>query len=117
MRTPSRYMAFSVLLMVAAGFGVNRWLSGKDDAASNVGTELSATQPVLAMPGAIYVSENGTIYKISNGSISVLPLPRSGSWMQPHVLSDGSLLVVQRFDAYSDIFHVSSDGKVLAQLP
>jgi hypothetical protein len=101
--------------MVGVGFGVNRWLAAKGGL-SDVSARLSATQPVLAMPGTIYVSENGTIYKIANGSISALPLPPTGSWVQPHVLSDGSLLVVQRFDAYSDIYHVSASGAVLGQL-
>jgi hypothetical protein len=116
MRTPSRYLTFSVLLMVAVGFGVNRWLAAKEGGLTDASASLSATQPVLSMPGTIYVSENGTIYKIAGGSISALPLPRTGSWIQPHLLPDGSLLAVQRFDAYSDIYHVSADGAVLGRL-
>ena len=39
-----------------------------------------------------------------------LALPQGGDWTQPRVLPDGSLLVIRRFDVYSDLYHVTRFG-------
>jgi hypothetical protein len=62
------------------------------------------------------VSQQRAIYAISGSSVRRLPLPAGGDWTQPRVLADGSLLVIRRFDAYSDLYHVSALGRVLSRL-
>jgi Tol biopolymer transport system component len=64
----------------------------------------------------VYVSQDGAIYAISGTRVSRLALPSGGDWTQPRVLPDGSLLVIRRFDEYSDLYHVSTTGRVLSQL-
>ena len=77
---------------------------------------MNATSPQIRLPGTIFVSQDGAIYAISGSSVRRLPLPAGGDWSQPRVLPDGSLLVVRRFDEYSDLYHVSAAGKVLSQM-
>jgi hypothetical protein len=102
------FMAFS-------GFAANRALAGSQSHGSKVSL-VSATSPQVRLPGTIFVSQDGAIYAISGSGVRRLPLPAGGDWMQPRVLPDGSLLVVRRFDEYSDLYHVSAAGKVLSQM-
>ena len=69
-----------------------------------------------SLPGTIYVSQEGSIYAISGSKVRKLALPSGGDWTQPRVLADGSLLVIRRFDEYSDLYHVTSTGHVMSQL-
>ena len=62
----------------------------------------------MRLPGTIYVSQEGSIYAISGSGVRRLALPSGGDWTQPRVLADGSLLVIRRFDAYSDLYHVTA---------
>lgn len=102
------FMAFS-------GFAANRALTALQTRGSTVSL-VSATSPQVRLPGSIFVSQDGAIYAISGSSVHRLPLPAGGDWTQPRVLPDGTLLVVRRFDAYSDLYHVSTAGKVLSQM-
>ena len=106
-----------VALMALFGFGVNRWFAIHRSHLTTVATaKASATKPKFSLPGNIYISQGGSLYAINGGSITQLPLPNSGSWEQPAPLPDGSLLVVRRFQHYSDLYHISAGGEILAQL-
>ncbi len=102
------FMAFS-------GLAANRALAAfqtRGGAASLVST----TSPQVRLPGTIFVSQDGAIYAIRGSSVRRLPLPSGGDWMQPRVLPDGTLVVVRRFDQYSDLYHVTAAGHVISQL-
>jgi len=104
-----------IALMIASGLVANRTLAVLQThtiAAALINT----TSPQVRLPGTIYVSQEGAIYAISGSSVRRLALPAGGIWTQPRVLADGSLLVIRRFDEYSDLYHVSVTGQVLAQL-
>jgi hypothetical protein len=77
---------------------------------------INTTRPQVRLPGTIYVSQEGAIYAITGSKVHELALPSGGDWTQPRVLADGSLLVIRRFDAYSDLYHVTSTGRVLSRL-
>ena len=102
------FMAFS-------GFAANRALAAFQTHGSSVSL-VTSTSPQVRLPGTIFVSQDGAIYAISGSRVRPLPLPAGGEWIQPRALPDGSLLVVRRFDAYSDLYHVSAAGKVIAQM-
>jgi WD40-like Beta Propeller Repeat len=102
-------------LMVASGLVANRAIAAFQTRVGS-GSLVDATVPQVTLPGTIYVSQSGEIYAINGADVRRLPLPSGGSWIQPRVLPDGSLLVVRRFDAYSDLYHVSAAGAVLQQL-
>ena len=61
-------------------------------------------------------ARRASIYAISGSTVRRLALPAGGDWTQPRVLPDGSLLVIRRFDAYSDLYHVSAAGRVLSRM-
>lgn len=104
-----------VALMLLSGLAVNRGLA-EVQTHNGVETLLGGTREQVALPGTVYVSQQDSIYAITASGISQLPLPSGGDWTQPRVLPDGSLIVVRRYDQYSDLYHVSASGQVLAQL-
>ena len=102
------FMAFS-------GFAANRALAAFQTY-GNSASLVNTTAPQIRLPGTIFVSQDGAIYAISGSSVRRLPLPTGGDWSQPRVMPDGSLLVIRRFDEYSDLYHVSAAGRVLSQM-
>ena len=104
-----------ITLMIASGLAANRALAVMQTQSGGA-TLVDSTSPQVRLPGTIFVSQAGAIYAISGSSVRRLPLPPDGAWVQPRVLPDGSLLVVRRFDAFSDLYHVSSSGRVLSQM-
>ena len=107
--------AILIALMLASGLAANRTLAVLQTHTTSAAL-ISTTSPQVRLPGTIYVSQQGSIYAISGSSVRRLALPSGGVWTQPRVLGDGSLLVIRRFDAYSDLYHVSSAGRVLGQM-
>jgi hypothetical protein len=102
------FMAFS-------GLAANRALAALQTHGGAVSL-VDTTSPQVRLPGTIFVSQDGAIYAISGSTVHRLPLPASGDWTQPRVLPDGTLLVIRRFDAYSDMYHVSAAGHVISQM-
>jgi Tol biopolymer transport system component len=107
--------AVLVALMIASGLAANRTLAVLQTH-TNAAALISTTSPQVRLPGTIYVSQQGSIYAISGSQVRRLALPSGGDWTQPRVLIDGSLLVVRRFDAYSDLYRVSASGRVLSRM-
>jgi Tol biopolymer transport system component len=110
-----RRAALLIALMIASGLAANRTLAVLQTH-TTAASLISTTSPQVRLPGTIYVSQEGSIYAISGSSVRRLALPTGGDWTQPRVLADGSLLVIRRFDAYSDLYHVGASGRVLSRL-
>lgn len=108
-------VAILLALMVASGLAANRTLAAWQSHPTTAAL-VNTTSPQVRLPGTIYVSQEGSIYAISGSSIRRLALPSGGNWTQPRVLADGTLLVIRRFDASSDLYHVSTSGRVLNRL-
>jgi len=104
-----------IALMVASCAAANRTLAVLQNH-TNAGSLVDTTSPQVTLPGTIYVSQQGAIFVIKGSTVRRLPLPSSGAWIQPRALPDGSLLVVRRFDQYSDLYHVSASGRVLSRM-
>ena len=104
-----------IVLMVASCAAANRTLAVLQTHTS-AGSLVDTTSPQVTLPGTIYVSQQGAIFAIKGTSVRRLPLPAGGAWIQPRALPDGSLLVVRRFDEYSDLYHVSASGRVLSAM-
>ncbi|HEY6469609.1 MAG TPA: hypothetical protein VI434_07560 [Candidatus Dormibacteraeota bacterium] len=102
------FMAFS-------GFAANRALAAFQTHGTSASL-VNTTSPQIRLSGTIFVSQDGAIYAISGSSVRRLPLPAGGDWIQPRVLPDGSVLVIRRFDEYSDLYHVSAAGRVLSRM-
>src|ERR1700730_3112289 len=104
-----RRIAILLALMVASGLAANRTLAVLQSHA-NTAALVNTTSSQVRRPGRIYVSQDGSIYAISGSGIRRLALPSGGNWTQPRVLADGSLLVIRRFDASSDLDHATGSG-------
>ncbi len=104
-----------IVLMVASCAAANRTLAVLQTH-TNAGSLVNTTSPQVTLPGTIYVAQQGAIFAIKGTSVRRLPLPSGGAWIQPRTLPDGSLLVVRRFEEYSDLYHVSASGRVLSKM-
>lgn len=110
-----RRAAVLIALMLTSGLVANRTLAVLQTHTS-AASLINTTSPQVRLPGTIYVSQQGAIYAISESKVRRLALPAGGEWTQPRVLADGSLLVVRRFDEYSDLYHVSAAGHVISRM-
>jgi hypothetical protein len=108
-----------VVLMAVFGFGVNRFLAAKRAAitTSAAVAKPSQTKPVFVLPGRIFLAQHGDIYSLSNGRFTDLDLPSNGTWMQPAVVpGTDDIVAVLRSAAYSDLYLIGANGRVLQQL-
>ena len=108
-------LTYLVLLvaMCAFGFGVYR-LAGALKS-SSVRVERPSSTYAEALPGTMYVAQNGAIYKLHGGSFT--QITDEAGWTQPSASPDGTRLVaVQRHVEYSDVYLLNGNGHVLMQL-
>ena len=117
-----RLAAVLVILLAwaAFGFGVNRFLDSRKSrlAARHVAVSPTHEKPRFSLPGVIYVSQAGRLYRLQGGTFEVLPLPAAdGAWMQPAAAGPGRLLLVARAEEYSDVYLVdAASGQVVRRL-
>jgi Tol biopolymer transport system component len=114
------FIVVLVVLWVAFGFGVNRFL---DSRKSSLITHPSAGSPAretpaFSLPGTIYLSQAGHLYRFHGGVFTDMGLvATNGSWIQPALATPGRLLVVARTAAYSDIYLVdATSGAIIKKL-
>jgi Tol biopolymer transport system component len=108
-------LTYAVLLvsMVAFGFGVYRVAGALKPNEARVVKPSSTTAE--ALPGTMYLAQQGAIYRFRDGAFS--QITDGAGWTEPAVSPDGSQLVaVRRFLNYSDVYLLSSSGRVLRQL-
>ena len=110
--------ALIVALLVAwaaFGFGINRLLDSHKSTLIQARSAISPTKetPAFSLPGTIWVSQGGHLYKLRGGLFTDLALPAAaGAWIQPALAGAGQLLVVARAAEYSDIYLVDASGAV-----
>lgn len=108
-------LTYVVLLvaMAAFGFGVYRVAGALKPNPARVVKPSSTTAE--ALPGTMYIAQQGAIYRFKDGSFK--QITDGAGWTEPAVSPDGSRLVaVRRFFNYSDLYLLSSSGRVLRQL-
>jgi Tol biopolymer transport system component len=118
-----RRLALILLLLVvwaAFGFGVNRFLESRKSNLTEARSTLAPPQesPAFSLPGVIYVSQAGHLYRFDAGKFTDLKLPAAtGAWMEPSPASGGHLLAVARAADYSDVYLVDgTTGTVVQKL-
>jgi WD40-like Beta Propeller Repeat len=123
--TAARALALALIAItwVVAGIGTYLFLSshrstiaGQAKLPGEGGAD--ANGPLKSLPGTMYLVQDGTLYRLRNGTFTaLLRTAGSASWTQPAVSPDGQRLVVVRRDhAYSDLYLVDSAGHVQSQL-
>ena len=109
-----------VVAWAAFGLGVNRFLDSRKSrlAARHVALVPTKEKPRFSLPGSVYVSQGGILYRFHDGVFTSMPLPASaGAWMQPAPATPGQLLVVARAAEYSDVYVVDAvSGQVVRRL-
>jgi hypothetical protein len=111
-----------VLLMAGFGVGVNRWIAAHKTDLTTTATTPDKAKSLIVLPGTIYLSQNGVLYSFSAGRFTALNAPKTDaigetiSWSQPTVMGNGNLLAVMRGAEYSDLYELTPQGSVVAQL-
>ncbi len=112
----TKAFTYAVLLvaMVAFGFGVYRAASLlKTGGSAHVVKPNATTAPSL--PGTLYVAQDGALYRLKAGQFA--QITDSAGWTEPAASPDGSQLVaVRRIGDYSDLYLLTSTGRILRQL-
>jgi Tol biopolymer transport system component len=111
MRSVATATAF--VAMIAFGFGVYQVAAYVKTGRPHVQkpNETSA----LALPGTMYVEQNGAIYRFQRGHFT--QITSESGWMQPAASLDGSELVaVRRQPNWSELYLLATTGRVVAQL-
>jgi Tol biopolymer transport system component len=102
-----------VLAMWAFGFGVYHAAGYLKAARTQVQRPTSTSGPSL--PGTIYVTQGGAIYKYQGGRF--IQVTSEQGWTQPAAAPSGDELVaVKRDTNFSDIYLLQRSGRVVAQL-
>lgn len=67
------------------------------------------------LPGTLYVVQQGAIYRFQHGNFT--PITSESGWAQPaEDPRGGQLIVVQRHTNYSDLYLVTTGGRIITQL-
>jgi Tol biopolymer transport system component len=115
-----RVAAILLLVWTAFGFGVNRFLdSRKSSLITHPGAVIPSQEtPQFSLPGTIYVSQAGHLYRFHGGQFIDMHMPTAdGSWVQPAPATPGQLLVVARASESSDIYLVdATSGAIVRKL-
>ncbi len=110
------------VLMSLFGLGVYRLLGHfkhlDNSAATRPPDRPQDTKPAVVLPGTLYLSQGGDLFTLHGTDFKELIAHDSvrGDWVQPALLSDGSLLAVARADASSSLYQLAADGTVTRQL-
>ena len=101
-----------VLAMIAFGAGVYELVGLVRSNQHTVRKPNEISAPSL--PGTIYIVQAGAIYRFKHGSFAAIT--GEGGWMQPSAAPNNQLVAVRRQGNYSDLYLLSSSGKIVAQL-
>ncbi|MFN2581653.1 MAG: TolB family protein [Candidatus Dormibacteria bacterium] len=104
-------------LMAAFAFGVNRFFASRQTRVAQASTP-TQVKPAVVLPGTLFLSANGNLYAMRNGTFTDLHMPSNkGAWIQPAIVPGTSNVVaVARTDAYSEVYLVSDSGQIIQQL-
>ena len=105
--------AVLIAAMVAFGFGVYRVAGAMKSDAGHAVRPSSTTG--VALPYTMYVTQSGALYQFKGGQFK--QITGDNGWTEPSASPDGTkLVVVSKHLNYSDLYLLSPDGQVKAQL-
>ena len=102
-----------LVAMAAFGFGVYH-VAGVLKTNGGSVVKPSSTR-AEALPGTMYVAQQGAIYRFKDGAFT--QITDNAGWTEPAVSADGTQLVaVRRYLNYSDVYLLTSNGRIERQL-
>lgn len=112
-----RIAAFLFLpMMFAFGSGVYLYLGTlKSKVVKTPVAKPNVTKPRLALPGTMFVAQDGRLFKLKDGNF--IEIGPAGDWSQPTLTPDHTHLVaVLRGNLSSDLYLLDLDGHVVKRL-
>jgi hypothetical protein len=105
-----------VPLMLAVATGTYLYLGTLKSKAVKEHAQLpTVTKPRFVLPGTMFVSQGGRLFKLNGGSFT--EIGPSGDWSQPALTADHTQLVaVSRSSLSSDLYLLDLNGNVLRRL-
>lgn len=101
-------------MMALFGYGVWAVLGTLQSRANHV-VDPVQEQALLALPGTLYLAQNGSIYRLQGLHFSRLATPK-GDWVQVAPGPGGDLLAVAQGQGYSNLYLLNSSGQEVRQL-
>ena len=103
-------------LMLAFGTGVYLYLGTLKSKVVREHAQLpTVTKPKFVLPGTMFVVQEGRLFKLKDGGFS--EVGPAGDWSQPAITPDHTqLLAVSHTGFASDLYLLSTDGKVIKRL-
>lgn len=110
-----RWLVGVGLVVAMLAFGIGVYHAAGFVKAGRPTTHKPSEVSVTPLPGTMYVVQQGALYRFQHGNFTQLT-PEAG-WMQPAVDPHGGrLIAVQRKPNFSDLYLMSTSGRVTAQL-
>ncbi|MGH7765008.1 MAG: TolB family protein [Candidatus Dormibacteraceae bacterium] len=111
----SRWLAALVLAVAMFAFGLGVYHAAGYLRAGQSAVQRPNQTSGPALPGTIVVAQGGALYRFKHGAFT--RLTSESGWTQPAVSPDGTeLVVVRRYDNWSDLYLMTTGGRVLSHL-
>ena len=108
-------LTFAVLVAAMAAFGFGVYHVAGMFKTDNTRVVRPTAVAAPSLPGTMYFAQDGALYRLNGGRFT--QLTSNAGWTEPAVSPDGSELVaVRRTGNYSDLYLLSSSGRVVSQL-
>lgn len=101
-----------LVAMLAFGIGVYHAAGTLNGGHKSVRRPTAITASPL--PGTMYLVQSGAIYRFQHGSFT--QITSDDGWMQPAPEPDGHLIAVRRELNFSDLYELTTTGRVMGQL-
>ncbi len=110
-----RWLVTTLLVIAMFCFGVGVYHAAGLLKASHAGVQRPTQVSAPSLPGTMYLVQGGAIYRLRNGQFT--QITADDGWVQVAVNAAGSqLAAVERHTNYSDLYLLSTGGRVIAQL-
>lgn len=110
-----RWLTTLGLLLAMVAFGIGVYHAAEHLRATSATVRKPTDVTAQPLPGTLYVVQQGAIYSFQHGDFKQIT-PEDG-WLQPAFdRGRNRLVAVQRHGNYSDLYVISTDGHVTAQL-
>ncbi|TMC48820.1 MAG: hypothetical protein E6J14_10220 [Chloroflexi bacterium] len=102
-------------LMAGFGLGVYHLFGLFRTETTKAAAAPSETRPLIALPGTLYLAQQGVIYRLRDGSFARFTRD-ARSWSQPALSPDDHLVAVARSSQSSDLYLLDGSGAVAGQI-
>ncbi len=111
----ARWLTAAALAVAMFAFGFSVYHAAGFLKAGRPAVQRPSQTSSPALPGVIYLAQGGAVYRFQHGSFK--QVTTESGWTQPAISPDGRMLaVVRRYAEWSDLYLMTTTGKMIAQL-